>query len=99
MNIQSFSNSLLNPQRGDPVRELRNDARPVNTQNDKTEAVRQVSAIEVVPADVSDAEFQAQQLADERQQRQGQTTESQQFLNTQQLDGEQRLGRFINIEV
>lgn len=99
MNIQSFSNSLLNPQRGDPVRELRNDTRAVKTPSEKTEAVRQVSSVEVLPADVSDAEFQAQQFADERQQRQGQTTESQQFLNTQQLDGEQRLGRFINIEV
>lgn len=99
MNIQSFSNSLLNPQRGDPVRELRNDTRPVNTQREEPEQVRQVSSIEVVPADISDIEFQAQQLADERQQQEGQTTESQQFLNTQQLNGEQRLGRFINIEV
>jgi len=61
--------------------------------------VNSVRQGEFVPADVSDAEYQAQQRAEQRQQQQGASRESQQFLQTQDLAGDNRRGQFIDIQV
>lgn len=64
-----------------------------------TSTVNGVRQGEFVPADVSDAEYQAQQRAEQRQQQQGASRESQQFLQTQDLTGDNRRGQFIDIQV
>ena len=59
--------------------------------------VKRVNEVEVLPADISDLEFVAQQQAEQQQQRQGQSRESKAFLQTQDLQSEKSLGRFIDI--
>lgn len=94
MNIQSpalspvTNSDLTNPHSAAKTREVFRE--PSN---------RRISDGEFVPADISDAAFQAQQLADQRQQQQQLSRESQQFMTLQQLDGDSRKGRFIDIQV
>lgn len=94
MNIQSptlspvTNSDLTNPHSATKTRDVVRE--PSN---------RRISDVEFVPADISDAAFQAQQLADQRQQQQQLSRESQQFMTLQQLDGDSRKGRFIDIQV
>lgn len=99
MNIQS---PVLSPVRNpSPARDTASSGETYTTTDtaQKQATSQRISGVEFVPADINDAAFQAQQLADQRQQQQQLSRESQQFMTLQQLDGDSRKGRFIDIQV
>jgi len=63
------------------------------------EKVRQIDQVEVLPANISDLEFQAQQQAEKKGQQREQSRETNAFLQTQDLEENSTVGRFIDIRV
>ncbi|WP_420592055.1 hypothetical protein [Bacterioplanoides sp.] len=89
--LNPLQNNFIAPDRS-ARQEPQRSERPVREQ------VKRIDEVEVVSADISDLEFLAQQQAEQQQQRQSQSRESNAFLQTQDLQSEGSLGRFIDIQ-